>query len=326
MQYRRFWCWNVYAGRGKSVSAAAGPSTGSTAPCLAPIRELKELTSDSIDMSSSDEGDADDVLQGLLAQLGMGSDGEPPFEKECATVARMAGLPRIMDDLDNEWLEAVHIGPTLSPPVVTEIRELLVEYKDCFALSYADLEKTPGVTFHIKLKEGAIPVHCGNQWRFAPLELDFMKSQLEALETAGLIMKWENDVEWLSFVTFPPKKGGDLRFCCTYVALNKATVPDSYPLPRVDEVLEDLAGYPLYTTVDGFSGYYTMGLDPESVPLTAFLTPFGIYVWLVLPFGLRNAPPHYSRLVARAYGGLERTRTFVDDGGIGHTGEGRHCP
>ena len=154
------------------------------------------------------------------------------------------------------------------------------------------------------------------------MELEFMKNQLEAWESAGLILKWEKDVEWLSSVTFPPKKGGDLRFCCTYVALNKATVPDSYPLPRVDEVLEDLAGYPLYTTVDGFSGYYAMGLDPESVPLTAFLTPFGIYVWLVLPFGLRNAPPRYSRLVARAYGGLERTRTFVDDGGIGHTGEG----
>ena len=84
-------------------------------PFSAPLRELKELTSDSIDTSSSDEGEADDVLQGLLAQLGMESDSEPPFEKDCMIVARMAGLPRIMDDLDNEWLEAVHIGSTLSP-------------------------------------------------------------------------------------------------------------------------------------------------------------------------------------------------------------------
>ena len=80
----------------------------------------------------------------------MGSDSEPPFEEDCTTVARMAGLPRIRDDVDNEWLEAVHIGPTLAPPVVEKIRKLLVEYKDCFALSFADLEKTPGVTFKIK--------------------------------------------------------------------------------------------------------------------------------------------------------------------------------
>ena len=61
-----------------------------------------------------------------------------------------------------------------------------------------------------------------------------MENQLEALESARLIMKCEKDVEWLSSVTFLPKQGGDLRFCCTYITLNKATVPDSYPLPRVD--------------------------------------------------------------------------------------------
>ena len=149
-----------------------------------------------------------------------------------------------------------------------------------------------------------------------------MKEQLDLLEQVGFIRKWEADCEWLSSVTFPPKKGGDLRFCCTYMALNDATVPDRYPLPQIDEVLEDLAGYPLYSTVDGFSGYYSIPLAEESIPLTAFLTPFGIRVWTILPFGLCNAPPHYSRLVARAYGGLEHTRTFVDDGGIGHTGEG----
>ena len=88
-------------------------------------------------------------------------------------------------------------------------------------------------------------------------------------------------------------------------------------------MLEDLARYTLYMTVDGLnSGYYAIWLNPESVYLTVFFTPFGIYVWLVLPFGLRNAPPRYSHLVARVYGGLGRTRTFVDDGGIGHMGEG----
>ena len=89
-------------------------------PFTAPLRELKELNSNNTDTSSSDEGEADDVLQGFLAQLGMRSDSDPPFEKDCTTIARMAGLPRIVDDLDNEWLEAVHVGPTLSPQVVID--------------------------------------------------------------------------------------------------------------------------------------------------------------------------------------------------------------
>ena len=67
------------------VSMATGPSVRSTA-LAAPLRELKELNSDSIDRSSSDEGEAEDVLRGLLAQLGMGSDSEPPFEKDCTIV------------------------------------------------------------------------------------------------------------------------------------------------------------------------------------------------------------------------------------------------
>ena len=91
--------------------------------------------------------------------------------------------------------------------MVTEICELLVEYKDCFTLSFVDLEKSPRVTFHIKLKEGATPVHWGTQRRFTPMELDFMKDQLETLESARLIVKWEKDVEWLSSITFLPKKG-----------------------------------------------------------------------------------------------------------------------
>lgn len=63
-------------------------------------------------------------------------------------------------------------------------------------------------------------------------------------------------------------------FCCTYVALENAMVPDQYPLPRADEVLEYLAGYPLCTTVDEFSGHHAMALDGESIPLTAFLAPY----------------------------------------------------
>ena len=111
--------------------------------------ELKKLESDTTETSSSDEGDADGVLQGLLAQFDLESDSDSFFEEDCTAPARLASLPRIMDDVENEWLEQVHLGPTLSPAVVREVRNLLVQYKDCFAVSYLDLERTLAATFHI---------------------------------------------------------------------------------------------------------------------------------------------------------------------------------
>ncbi len=78
--------------------------------------------------------------------------------------------------------------------------------------------------------------------------------------------------------------------------------------------------------VDGFSGYYAMRLSRESRPLTAFLTPFGVHVWNVLPSGLTNGPPKKRRLVEKVYGDLPRSHSFVDDTGLGHHDEASIVP
>ena len=140
-----------------------------------------------------------------------------------------------------------------------------------------------------------------------------MKRQLDMLTRAGLISRWEGYCEWLSGLTFPPKKDDDLIFLCLFVGLNARTVLDKYPLPRIDRILEDLAGHNWNSIFDGFSGYYAMELTEESKPLIALLTPFGIFVWNVLPFGFTNGTPKYSRLMETVYGDLPRTKTFVDD-------------
>ena len=78
--------------------------------------------------------------------------------------------------------------------------------------------------------------------------------------------------------------------CIGYGALNDATVDDKYPLPNVNELMDNMAGFAYYSILDGFSGYYSIKLDEKSIPLTAFLAPRGIVGWKVLPFGLKNAP------------------------------------
>ena len=108
-----------------------------------------------------------------------------------------------------------------------------------------------------------------------------------------------------------------MAFC----QLNDATRADSYNLPRCDDLLDKLAGKPLYSTFDAFSGYYSVAMEDSSVLLTAFQTPFGTFVWNVMPFGLKNAPAVYSRLTDMVYGDLDRTAVFIDDLCTGHLGE-----
>ena len=108
------------------------------------------------------------------------------------------------------------------------------------------------------------------------------------------------------------------RFCVGYCALNEASITDGYPLPNVDAVLDAQAGFPYYSILDGFSGYYAIPLHPESIALTAFQTPFGVYGWTVAAFGLKNSPPCYMRLMDETMAGVPRTTPFVDDVNRGH--------
>ena len=179
----------------------------------------------------------------------------------------------MINDEANEWLEEIHFGSELQPDTVAEVRALCLEYKDCSAKSFLDLEVTPQTKFHIELRPGATPVCCGRPRRFAPRELNFIKRQLYMLTRAGLISRWEGDCEWLSGVDFPPKKDDYLRFCCSYVGLNARTVTESYPQPRIDEILEDLAGHDWYFIFDRFSGYYAMELTCRGRPYWTLARP-----------------------------------------------------
>ena len=101
------------------------------------------------------------------------------------------------------------------------------------------------------------------------------------------------------------KKDGSQRLCVDYRQLNAVTVKDAFPLPRIDDSLDCLAGSKWFSTLDMASGYWQVGMDPTTKQKAAFVTTSGLYEWNVMPFGLSNAPGTFERLITLVLKGLQ---------------------
>ncbi|CAM4683018.1 unnamed protein product, partial [Caretta caretta] len=119
---------------------------------------------------------------------------------------------------------------------------------------------------------------------------------------------------WASPVVLVPKPDGEIRFWVDYRKLNAVTRPDNYPMPRTDELLEKLGQAQFISTLDLTKGYWQVPLDESAKERSAFTTHLGLYEFNVLPFGLRNAPATFQRLVDGLLAGLgEYAVAYLDD-------------
>ncbi|GJY11449.1 retrotransposon protein, putative, ty1-copia subclass [Tanacetum coccineum] len=150
--------------------------------------------------------------------------------------------------------------------------------------------------FYIDLIRGASPV-VRSPYRLAPSEMLELSNQLKELQEKGFIRPSHSP--WGAPVLFVKKKDGSMRMCIDYRELNKLTIKNRYPLPRIDDLFDQLQGACCFSKIDLRSGYHQLRVREEDIPKTAFRTRYGHFEFTVMPFGLTNAPAIFMDLMNR---------------------------
>ncbi|KAJ0948651.1 putative nucleotidyltransferase, Ribonuclease H [Helianthus annuus] len=191
----------------------------------------------------------------------------------------------------------------LAHVVDKEVEELKLEdipvvrdYPKVFPEDLPGLPPQRQVEFHIDLVPGAAPV-AKAPYRLAPSEMQELSTQLQELLDKGFIRP--SFSPWGAPVLFVKKKDGSFRMCMDYRELNKLTIKNRYPLPRFDDLFDQLQGSSYYSKIDLRSGYHQLWIREESIPKTAFRTRYRHYEFLVMPFGLTNAQAVFTDLMNR---------------------------
>ena len=166
--------------------------------------------------------------------------------------------------------------------------------------------------FTIDLLPGTDPISLV-PYRMTLAELRELKIQLQELVDKGFIQPSVSP--WGAPVLFVRKKDGTLRLCIDYWQLNRVTIKNRYPLPRIDDLFDQLRGVCVFSKIDLRSGYYQLKIRSDDVPKTAFRIRYGHYEFLVMPFGLTNAPAAFMGLMNKIFQDyLDRfVIVFIDD-------------
>ena len=160
---------------------------------------------------------------------------------------------------------------------------------------------------------------------FAPERENAIKDEVHKLMAAKFIREVYYP-DWLANVVMVKKANGKWRMCVDFTNLNKACPKDSYPLPRIDQLVDSTAGHQLLSFMDAFSGYNQIRMDEADQEKTSFVTSQGLFCYEVMPFGLKNAGATYQRLVNHMFRRRigRNVEVYVDDMLVKSLNEGRH--
>ncbi|XP_055814099.1 uncharacterized protein LOC129883465 [Solanum dulcamara] len=187
-----------------------------------------------------------------------------------------------------------HLRDDNSEVPTIESISIVREFMDVFPADLPGMPPDRDIDFCIDLEPDTRPIFIP-PYRMAPAELRELKAQLQELLGKGFIRPSASP--WGAPVLFVKKKDGSLRMCIDYRQLNKVTIKNRYPLPRIDDLFDQLEGACVFSKIDLRSGYHQLKIRATDVPKMAFRTRYGHYEFLVMSFGLTNAPATFMSLM-----------------------------
>jgi hypothetical protein len=187
-----------------------------------------------------------------------------------------------------------HMAIDNKEPDSLEIIKVVSKFPDVFPEDLPGMPPERKVEFVIELLLGTAPISKRAYMVSGP-ELVELKKQIDELLEKGYIRP--STSPWAAPVLFVEKKYGTRRMCIDYRALNEVTIKNKYPLPRIEDMFDQLRGASMFSKIDLRSGYHQLKIRPSDISNTTFITKYGLYEFTVMSFGLTNAPAFFMNLM-----------------------------
>ncbi|XP_063963929.1 uncharacterized protein LOC135156194 [Lytechinus pictus] len=244
-----------------------------------------------------DEKRAQPVLSAVESELNDESEEMCKIERDepCVKLKNSEVLTHINDKLTH-----------LSEKERRDVKELLNEYPQLFA----DIPSRTDVVEHDVDVGDTAPIKQA-PYRVNPVKMKNLEKEIEYMLQNGIIEP--SSSAWSSPCILVPKPDKSYRFCTDYRKVNSSTKTDSFPIPRVDDCIDRIGKAKYVSKFDLLKGYWQIPLTKRAQEISAFATPQGLFQYIVMPFGMKNAPATFQRLVNSLVSGLEGCEAYIDD-------------
>ena len=212
-----------------------------------------------------------------------------------------------MPPTGTETYRDISVSETLTTEQRTPLLTLLQAHEELFT----DQPSRTTLVEHTVDVADAQPIRLP-AYRLPQTSVQVVREELDKMLESGVIEP--SNSPWAAPIVLVKKKDGGVRFCVDYRRLNAVTRFDAFPLPIIEEIIDDLGNAAFISTLDLTKGYWQIPLTPDARDKTAFITPMGTFQFTVMPFGLKNAPATFQRMIQGILAGTELfARGYIDD-------------
>jgi hypothetical protein len=194
----------------------------------------------------------------------------------------------------------------LEPPQCDQLKQLLHEYEHLFP----DIPTRTDKIYHDVVLEESKTIK-QHPYRMNPLKQQYLKDEVKYLLDNDFIEPSQSD--YSSPCILVPKSNGSFRMCTDYRKVNAVTKTDSFPIPRIDDCIDHVGRATYVSTFDLLKGFWQVPLTERAKEISAFVTPDGLYQYKVMPFGMKNFPATFQRLINGVLSGLNGCKAYIDD-------------